>query len=69
MYVGAHELGNLYKGVLAFMISGLKFSIPYIVEAILERTITGATKMAENIKILGDAGFTVGRLQHQLLVI
>ena len=62
VYVGADESGNLYKGVVAFMISGLKYSIPYIVEAIPETTITGAwlaTKMAENLKILGDAGFTV----------
>ena len=44
------------------MMSGLKNSIPYIVEAIPETTITWAwlaTKMTVNIKILGDAGFTV----------
>ena len=33
----ADESGNLYKGVVAFMISGLKNSIPYIVEAFIEK--------------------------------
>ena len=62
VYVGTDESGNLYKGVVAFMISGLKNSIPYIVVAIPGTTITGAwlvTKMTENIKILVNAGFTV----------
>ena len=37
VYVDADESGNLYKGVVAFMISGLKNSIPYIVEAFIEK--------------------------------
>ena len=35
-YVGAGDEGNLYKGMVAFIIVGLKESIPYIVQAILE---------------------------------
>ena len=35
-YVGADDEGNLYKGIVAFMIVGLKDSIPYIVQAIPE---------------------------------
>ena len=35
-YLGANDEGNLYKGIVAFMIVGLKDSIPYIVQAILE---------------------------------
>ena len=33
-YVGADEDGNLCKGIVAFMIAGLKESIPYVVQAI-----------------------------------
>ena len=33
-YVGADEDGNLYKESVAFMIVGLKESIPYVVQAI-----------------------------------
>ena len=32
-YVGADDEGNLYKGIVAFMIVGLKESIPSIVQA------------------------------------
>ena len=33
-YSGADYAGNLYKGIVAFMIMGLKELIPYIVQAI-----------------------------------
>ena len=36
--VGADDKGNLYKGIVAFMIAGLKESIPYIVQSIPEVT-------------------------------
>ena len=41
-YVGADEEGNLYKGVVVFMIVGMKESIPYVVKALPETTISGA---------------------------
>ena len=40
-YVGADEEGNLYKGIAAYMIKGLKESIAYIVQAIPEVTFSG----------------------------
>lgn len=61
-YVGADEDGNLYKGIVAFMIVGLKESIPYIIQAVPEVTFTGkwlAEKMTENMKSLIEAGFCV----------
>ena len=61
-YVGADEEGNLYKGIVAFMVVGLKESIPYITQAIPEVTFTGqwlSHKIAENIKNLTPVGFCV----------
>ena len=61
-YVGADEAGNLYKGIVAFMVVGLKQSIPYIVQAIPEVTFSGqwlSRRMAENIDNLIEAGFCV----------
>ena len=40
-YVGADDERNLYKSIVAFMIVGLKGSIPYIVQAILEVKFSG----------------------------
>ena len=34
----ADEEGNLYKGIVAFMVVGLKQSIPFVVQAIPEVT-------------------------------
>ena len=51
-YVGADDEGNLYKGIVAFMIVGLKEPIPYIVQAILEVKFCGewlADKMSNCI--------------------
>ena len=39
--VGADDKGNLYKGIVAFMIVGLKESIPYIVQYIPEVKFSG----------------------------
>ena len=60
--VGEDENGELYKGVIGFMMSGLKESIPYVVQAIPEVTFTGkwlCEKIAENIQTLIEAGFCV----------
>ena len=40
-YVGVDEEGNLYKGIIAFMVVGLKQSIPFAVQAILEVIFNG----------------------------
>ena len=61
-YVGADDEGNLYKGIVAFMIVGLKKSVPFIIQALPEITFDGAwlsEKIAENLQILSDAGFCV----------
>ena len=61
-YVGADEEGNLYKGSVAFMIVGLKKSIPYIIKASHEVTINGSwlsTEICSCISSLSKAGFNV----------
>ena len=40
-YVGADEEGNMYKEIVAFMIVGLKESIPYVVQVSPEMTFNG----------------------------
>ena len=40
-YVGVNENGDLYKGILVFMIVGLTKSIPYVIQAIPQVTFTG----------------------------
>ena len=40
-YVGEDEEGELYKGIACFMIVGLKQSVPHVMQAIPEVTITG----------------------------
>ena len=40
-YVGVDEEGNLYKGIVAFMVFGLKQSTPFTVQAIPEVTFNG----------------------------
>ena len=61
-YVGADNEGNLYKGVIVFMVVGLKDSIPYVIQAIPEVTYTGkwlAEKMLQNMNNLTQAGFCI----------
>ena len=61
-YVSANEEGNLYKGIVAFMVVGLKQSIPYVVQAISEVTFNGqwlCDNVASNIENLVNAGFRV----------
>ena len=61
-YVGADQEGNLYKGIVAFLVLGLKESIPYVVKAVPEVTFTGkwlADQISENIHCLISLGFVV----------
>ena len=60
-YVGADDDGTLYKGI-AFMIVGLKKSIPYIIKASPEVTINGpwlSNEIDVCISLLSTAGFNV----------
>ena len=61
-YVGADEEGNLFKGIIVFMIVGLKKSIPYVIQALPETTFNGkwlSEKMSNTIVLLGGADFIV----------
>ena len=61
-YVGVDEEGNLYKGIVAFMVVGLKQSVPFVVQAIPEVTFNGqwlAEKISDNIDNLIEIGLCV----------
>ena len=61
-YVDADEEGNLYKGIVAFMVVGLKQSVPFVVQATPEVTFDGqwlCDNITENIKNLAISGFCV----------
>ena len=61
-YVGADEDCNLCKGIVAFMIVGLKESVPYIVQSIPEINFDGewlANKMASCADDFKAVGFCV----------
>ena len=61
-HIGASENGELYKGIVCFMVLGLKDSVPYVVVAAPEVKLTGEwlkKKIDENLKNLMDAGFRV----------
>ena len=40
-FYGAHEEGNMYKGVVVFMLIGLKNSVPVVVRAVPEVSVNG----------------------------
>ena len=61
-YVGADEYGCLYKGIMVFMISGLKETVPSVVKVCPEVTITGNWLSREIISCIAqvsNAGFTI----------
>ena len=61
-YEGADEDGNPYKGIVVFMIVGLKQSISYVIKACPEITINGkwiAEETKKAISQLSKAGFNV----------
>ena len=61
-YVGVDEEGNLYKGIIAFMVVGLKQSIPFVAEVIAEVIFNGhrlAEKISDNIENLIEFGLCV----------
>ena len=62
VYSGTDSSGQLYKGIVSFMITGLKKNIPYVVQSLPEVTFTGkwlAKKISECIKTLHESGFSV----------
>ena len=59
---GATEDGQLYKGVVCFMIVGLKRNVSYVLHMVPETAISGEllqTEILKCIKILQDIGFNV----------
>ena len=61
-YVGEDEDGNIFKGIVVFMIVGLQKSIPYVVKSSPEIKITGPWLKKEIdscIFMLQNAGFNV----------
>ena len=59
-YVGADE--NLYKGIVVFMIQGLKHTVPLVVKASPEVSVSGqwlASNLSDCIESFGNAGFNV----------
>ena len=58
IYVGADDKGTLYKGVVAFMIVSLKKSVPFIIKAIPELTIS-AKWLSDQISSLSPSGFKI----------
>jgi len=60
--VGIDEDGNLYKGIVVFMIVSLKQSIPYVIKSIPETTISGewlCKEIDSCIYDLKDIGYNV----------
>ena len=61
-YIGADSDENFYKGIVVFMIQGLKESDPIVVKASSEVTLTGqwlADKVFDCITSFGQVGFKV----------
>ena len=60
--IGCDEDGNMFKGVMTFMINSLKDSIPFVVRAVPEKEITGkwiAKQINELLSSLHECGFHV----------
>ena len=60
--VGADKDGELYKGVMCFMMAGLKRNVPYVVKALPEKKIEGEwvkNELLDCLKILQENSFNV----------
>ena len=61
-YVGVDEEGNLYKGIVAFMVVGFRLSIPFVVQVIPEVTFNEqwlAETFSDNVGNLIEFGLCV----------
>ena len=61
-YEGVDKEANLYKGIVAFMVLGLKSSIPFVVQTISDVTFNGqwlAETFNDNIDNLIKFGFCI----------
>ena len=60
--IGCDDNNELYKGIMTFMIVGMKKNVPFAVKAIPETKIEGkwlALQIAESIQTLHEIGFHV----------
>ena len=58
--IGANENNELYKGLLSFIIAGLKENVPYIIKSVPERNIDGEwtkEQILDSLKTLKNCGF------------
>ena len=61
-FIGADKDGNLYKGIVTFMVVGVKTNTPYVIKASPEVSINGtwlADEMDGCISLLAENGFRV----------
>ena len=55
--IGADENNELFKGLLSFMIVGLKENVPYVIKSVSEVKINGKLikeQISDSLKILKD---------------
>ena len=52
-HIGEDDHGTPYKGIVVFMIVGLKKNVPYVVKAVPETKINGTWLSAEIDSVLG----------------
>ena len=60
--IGCDEEGELYQGIVCFMIVGLKESIPYVIKSSPETNIDAnglKTEFLDSLEILSNCGFRV----------
>ena len=61
--IGGDDQGELYKGIICFMIVGLKESIPYVIKKASPQINIDAnwlkTELLDSLKILSNCGFRV----------
>ena len=60
--IGADETGELYNGVVSFMVVGLRSNVPYVIKAVPEKKITGEwvkDELLECLNVLQENGFKV----------
>ena len=61
-FYGKDEDGELYSGIVVFMVVGLRKSIPYVIKTLPEKKISGKwlkPHIIESISTLFSAGFNV----------
>ena len=63
--IGSDENGELFKGIMSFMIIGLKSNVPYIIKAIPEIQVNSdwlKEEIEKTINLLHTSGFKVSLL-------